>query len=175
MTVRLRAAEFAGIALFAMAAAAAGCARAGSARLALEPVTGRDVLEAARQPGARATLVNVWATWCAPCRDEFPDLVRLQRSYADRGLRVLFVSGDFADARPHVEAFLLQHGVSGRTFIKDQSDQEFIDTLDARWSGALPATFVFGADGSVRDFWEGSATYEELERRIAPALAAPGT
>ncbi len=139
----------------------------------LEPATARQVLAAAREPGATATLVNVWATWCAPCREEFPDLVRLQRAYADRGLRVLFVSGDAADARDDVLAFLRGQGVAGRTFLKDGADQEFIDTLDPRWSGALPATFVFAADGTVREFWEGKATYEELERRVAPLLGEP--
>ncbi|HXM77534.1 MAG TPA: TlpA disulfide reductase family protein, partial [Thermoanaerobaculia bacterium] len=37
----------------------------------------------------RVVLVNFWATWCVPCREEFPDLVRLQRDLAPRGLRVL--------------------------------------------------------------------------------------
>jgi thiol-disulfide isomerase/thioredoxin len=54
-----------------------------------------DVLAAVRAPGARAVLVNIWATWCVPCREEMPDLLRLRRTYADRGLRLILVSGDF--------------------------------------------------------------------------------
>src|SRR5206468_6225241 len=59
----------------------------------------------ARERG-RVVLVNFWATWCPPCRDEFPDLSRLQRKYASQGLRVLGVSTDLGSQMPAVEKLL---------------------------------------------------------------------
>src|SRR4029077_6980450 len=60
------------------------------------PATAAEVLHAVRAPGARAVMVNVWATWCLPCREEMPDILRMRRAYAGRGLRLILVSGDFS-------------------------------------------------------------------------------
>jgi thiol-disulfide isomerase/thioredoxin len=54
----------------------------------------------------RVVLVNFWATWCVPCREEFPDLVKLEKTYRARGLSVLGVSTDLAKDMPAVEKFL---------------------------------------------------------------------
>src|SRR4029453_6213784 len=61
----------------------------------LRTATADQVLEAVRAPGAEVVLVNVWATWCAPCREEFPELVRLERDYRGRGLGLVVVLGGF--------------------------------------------------------------------------------
>src|SRR5262245_24408831 len=48
----------------------------------------------------RVVLVNFWATWCVPCREEFPDLARLEKAYRDKGVAVLGVSIDSAKDLP---------------------------------------------------------------------------
>src|SRR5262245_4465900 len=48
------------------------------------------------QEKGKVVLVNFWATWCVPCREEFPDLSRLQKAFAGKGLRIIGVSTDFA-------------------------------------------------------------------------------
>src|SRR5207249_11424283 len=82
----------------------------------LTPVTPDGIRAAARQPGARATLVNVWASWCMPCREEFPELMRVVREERDRGLRVLLVSADFDSAA--ARAFLASQKIAFPTYIK---------------------------------------------------------
>ncbi|MCC6652261.1 MAG: TlpA family protein disulfide reductase [Candidatus Eisenbacteria bacterium] len=52
-----------------------------------------EILARAKSPGAQATLVNVWATWCGPCREEFPGMLAVARRHP--GLRVVLVSADF--------------------------------------------------------------------------------
>lgn len=134
------------------------------------PASAADLLERVRAGDARATVLNVWATWCGPCREEFPDLLRLREAHRARGLDLVLVTGDFDDQLDEARAFLATHGVAFETYIKTGRDMEFINTLNPDWSGALPATFVFDGDGRMRDFWEGKASYGEMERRVLPVL-----
>lgn len=136
----------------------------------LHPAGAPRILEEVRRPGASAVLVNVWATWCQPCREEFPDLVRVRKDLAAKGLRVVFVSGDFPEAEKDARRFLAEHGVNTPTFIKDGDDMAFIDGLDPRWSGALPATFLYDGTGALRDYWVGKSTYRELVKKVNAVL-----
>jgi thiol-disulfide isomerase/thioredoxin len=152
------------------AAPAAVSLPAGTVLPEIRPATAEQVLAAANAPGARATLVNVWATWCGPCREEFPDLVKIQRDYADSGLRVIFVSTDFPEEQEEARRFLARHGVSDTTLIKTGDDMHFIDTLAPRWTGALPATFIFDGSGRLKVFWEGRADYAKFQSRVQEVL-----
>lgn len=141
---------------------------------AIATATADDVLAEVRRPGASAVIVNVWATWCLPCREEFPDLVRVGRDYAARGVRLVFVSTDFGSDREQAGKFLAQHGVPGPSFIKKEgSDMDFIDGIDPRWSGAIPATFVYDGSGRARWFHEGRTDYAALKSKIDEVLATP--
>jgi thiol-disulfide isomerase/thioredoxin len=139
----------------------------------VRPATVEQLLAAVRAPGARVVLLNVWATWCTPCREEFPDLLRLEREHRARGLRLVLISGDFDSELPAVRRFLTAQGVDFLTYLKQGDDMPFIDGLDARWTGALPATLLY--DGAGRGLWfhEGRAAYDTLKTRIEEALAAP--
>jgi thiol-disulfide isomerase/thioredoxin len=137
----------------------------------LLPGTAAQVLAAVRAPGASVVVVNVWATWCIPCREEFPDLLRLRRAYRDRGLRLVLVSGDFPSDREAALGFLAEQGVDFPTYLKEGDDMAFIDALDSRWSGALPATFVYDSSGALRHFREGKTSYEDLETVVREVLA----
>ena len=143
--------------------------------LAIEPVTASQVLSLAREPGAAATLVNVWATWCGPCREEFPTLVSLAERRREDGLRVLFVSADFEDQAPAARAVLAEHRAPGPWLIKNQPDMEFINGLDRRWSGALPVTLIFDGRGQPVAFWEGGADSARFEAALAPLLDIQAT
>lgn len=136
----------------------------------LLPAAANDVLEAVRAPGARVVLVNVWATWCIPCREEMPDLLRLRRAYADRGLRLVLVSGDFASDREQATAFLGEQGVDFPTYLKKGTDMEFIDAFDPRWSGALPATFIYDDTGRLRHTIYGKGSYAQFEEKVRDVL-----
>lgn len=129
------------------------------------------ILAAVRAPGARAVLVNVWASWCEPCREELPELLRFYRDNRARGLRLVLVSADDEDQRAAVERLLADAGFDGPAFIKRGDDMAFIEGLDRHWSGELPSTFVFDGQGTKKLFWPGTITYRELGRRVGRLLA----
>lgn len=126
------------------------------------------VLAAVRAPGARAVLVNLWATWCDPCREEMPDLIRFYRAHRGEGLRLILVSADDPDSQKDVARFLAEAGAGGaQAFIKTGDDMAFINGLDPRWSGALPASFLYDGHGRQRQFWPGRVTLPDLDAALA--------
>ena len=139
----------------------------------IQPATIDQLREVVRAGGSRVVLLNLWATWCVPCREEFPDLMRLRREYRERGLRLVLVSADIDSQIPAAKRFLAEQGVDFLTYLKQGADMPFIDSLDARWSGALPATLLY--DGAGRQLWfhEGKTSYDSLKTRIDQALAPP--
>jgi thiol-disulfide isomerase/thioredoxin len=143
-----------------------------SSSITITPVDPPGLLAVVRTPGAKVTLVNVWASWCQPCREEFPDLVALEKEWRDRGFRLVFVSADFKEDVPNARTFLAEQGVSWPTYLKTGDDTQFIDTLDPRWSGALPGSFLYDSSGRLVRFWEGKASRDSLVARILPVLDA---
>jgi thiol-disulfide isomerase/thioredoxin len=119
--------------------------------------------------GKKAVLVNVWATWCAPCVEEFPHIVKLQRNYPDN-LKVIFISADFKQSRGKALSFLKEQEVDWTTYFKTGKDQPFIESLSKEWTGALPFTKVIGVDGKVVASWEQSANYSKFERHRKTAI-----
>ncbi len=139
--------------------------------LSLSAVSGPQLRRQIDEAEAEVVLLNVWATWCVTCREEFPDLLRIRKEFGPRGVAVIFVSGDFASERPAVLAMLRELGVSFPTYIKEGADMAFIDALEPEWSGALPASFVFARGGRLLDWWEGARTYEGFAGPLEEALA----
>lgn len=109
-------------------------------------------------------LVNFWATWCDPCREEFPDLVRLEKQYRSHGLDFTAVSlDDLSEIKTSVPQFLRQMQVTVPTYLLNVSDPEVaIHQVDPAWSGALPATFLYDSQGKL--------VYKRLGRIKLPEL-----
>jgi thiol-disulfide isomerase/thioredoxin len=149
-----------------------GLILSGSAQAApkIVPAKLETVQAAIRKPGARAVVVNVWATWCEPCREEMPDLVRAYRAHKGDGVRLVLVSADDEDGRAEAEKFLAAQGVDFDSFLKVGDDMTFINGIDPRWTGALPATFVFDERGRIVQFWPRQITHQELTGKLTELL-----
>ncbi len=100
---------------------------------------------------SRPLLVNFWATWCDPCREEFPDLVQINKDYKARGLEFVTVSlDDPAEVKTGVPQFLRQMRSTMPAYLLNVPDPEpAIKWVDAEWGGGLPATYLYDAQGQV--------------------------
>ncbi len=119
-----------------------------------------------KRADAKPLLVNYWATWCDPCRDEFPDLVKIDADYRSRGLDLIAVTlDDLADIKTGVPKFLREMHAQMPVYLLNLSDPEpAIKMVDPKWGGALPATFLYNAKGEI--------VYKSLGRIKADELRA---
>jgi thiol-disulfide isomerase/thioredoxin len=122
---------------------------------------------------ARPLLVNFWATWCDPCRAEFPDLVKLNNDYKDRGLQFIVVSGDdISEIKTGVPKFLQQMRAPMPAYLLNAPDMEAaINAVDATWGGDMPATYLYDRDGKIVFKHFGRVDPKELRAALDKVLA----
>lgn len=116
---------------------------------------------------APLTLVHIWATWCDPCREEFPQLVKVIREF--QSLEVILISADAPGEIDAVETFLAEHHSPVDSLITTELNQKFIETLSPDWGGALPSTFFY-REGKLVSEWEGKRTFEDYAETIETLL-----
>ncbi|MFH5831815.1 TlpA family protein disulfide reductase [Halalkalibaculum sp. DA3122] len=117
--------------------------------------------------GEKAVLVNMWATWCGPCVEEFPHIIKLQRKYVEK-LQVIFVSADFK--KEDALRFLREQGVDWTTYFKTGGDEAFINAISDKWSGAMPFTKILDASGNLVASWENKADFSTFETNVKQAI-----
>ena len=129
------------------------------------------LMQKIKSAGAKAVVVNLWASWCDPCREEFPFLMLLRREYASKGVKVFFVSMDFDSQIDQVNKFLNEQNVNFETYMKTGNEVEFINRFLPQWSGALPVTAIFDGNGNLKTFWQGDASYAKFETEVSKVLS----
>lgn len=80
------------------------------------------------------------------------------------------VSGDFKEAKVEARQFLLDQGVDFETYFKVGKDNEFINSISNKWTGALPFTIVYKKNGEVSAAWEGKAELKTFENEILKVI-----
>ncbi|MDA0335083.1 MAG: redoxin family protein [bacterium] len=116
-----------------------------------------------RQPGHRY-LVNLWATWCVPCRQEMPELQKLYPELQAAGVEILGVSLDTEPTRATVSRFLDRAGITYPNFTTRESGLEQLFTGDQVF---VPVSFVLDAQGRITDIFSGwSRESETAIRRL---------
>jgi peroxiredoxin len=113
-------------------------------------------------------LLNIWATWCVPCRGEMPSIERLEGQLGPKGLRIVAVSIDDPGMEARIRAFTEEFGLTFE-ILHDAPGA----ILQQYQTSGVPETFVIGRDGLIRrriigaDDWSNAANIAFLERLLA--------
>jgi thiol-disulfide isomerase/thioredoxin len=123
----------------------------------------------------RPLLVNFWATWCAPCREEFPDLVKIRKQYAADRLDFVVISlDDPSDIQKAVPEFLkeVRATLLPAYLLHADDDGAAINLVDPTWGGELPATFLYDRAGHLVFKHKGRISPADLRAAIDLTLGA---
>jgi thiol-disulfide isomerase/thioredoxin len=118
-------------------------------------------------------LVTFWATWCEPCRDEFPIINQIARDYASKGLTVLGVDMDDDSAVNLIQHFLERNKPIFPSVRKKMGHEDaFVRGVDPQWKDEMPANFFYAADGRLLGFMIGGHPREDFDKIINAVLSA---
>lgn len=128
------------------------------------------ILNFVRGTNSPLVLINFWASWCEPCKEELPALKKLEEKLGAKGLKVILISIDDHEEIDEAKSFLRDNSIAFTSFYKGSQPLKFVSQIYPKWSGAVPATLLMNRDLKILDAWEGDTTLEEFEERVAPFL-----
>lgn len=122
----------------------------------------------------QVVLVDVWATFCAPCVKKFPSFVKLHETYAKDGLVCVSVSTDEADSKLKALEFLKEQKATFPNYRLSESNEKISKQLNEKYpTDAQPVMFVFNRKGEKVKQFESKAKLEEVEDFVRKLLAEP--
>jgi len=109
------------------------------------------IKEIMKNNSGKLRLVNVWATWCAPCVIEMPELVNINRMYrGSRPFEMITISGDVPGKKDAVIKFLKDKQVSCANYLLNSDDRtDMAEALDKGWEGGIPYTVIIKPGGEI--------------------------
>ncbi len=126
------------------------------------------------KPNGKPLLINFWATWCEPCREEFPDLVKIDEVYKGKIDLITVSLDDLADIDGDVPKFLADMKARMPAYLLHTDDESAaIQLVSKDWAGNLPLTIFLDASGNVAYQRNGKLRYETLKENIDRVLGAP--
>ncbi len=125
-------------------------------------------LQAAMKNAEKPTIFNFWATFCKPCIEELPYFQALVKKYDSAGVKLVLVSLDVPEAYPvKIKKFADRQNITAPiTFLDETNADLFCPAVDAKWSGAIPASLFVNNKTGYRKFFEDQLSKPELEKKI---------
>jgi peroxiredoxin len=127
----------------------------GNEEWAKEPVSLNTIEEPAlkellKNSSDKLRLINIWATWCGPCVNEFPEFISINRMYRRRDFEFISISADDPTKKDKVLKFLQQQQASNTNYLFASDDKyKLIEAVDPAWQGALPYTILVEPGGKI--------------------------
>lgn len=107
----------------------------------------------------KVVLVNFWATWCEPCKDEFGELVYLQEKYRQANLVVLAIN--LAESKPRINTFLKSNLISDKA-LKIPLDNSSL-TYKSWKARGIPTTYLINKQGAIEKYWMGQIDIDKTD------------
>ncbi len=124
------------------------------------------------KPKKKPLLVNFWATWCIPCREEFPDLVELDKEYKGKIDFITISLDDLAEIDRDVPKFLAEMKASMPAYLLQTNDENaVIGSISKDWAGGLPFTVLYNDIGTVMHTRQGKIKPEIVKKKIDRIIA----
>jgi thiol-disulfide isomerase/thioredoxin len=126
------------------------------------------------KPNGKPLLINFWATWCDPCREEFPDLVKIDAEFKGKIDFITISLDDLAEIKRDVPKFLAEMKAEMPAYLlKSANEDAAITSVSKDWRGGMPFTILFNEKGETAFSKEGKIKPEvlrqEIEKLIKPA------
>ncbi len=138
----------------------------------VKPVTADDLTSLRKNSRGKLLLVDFWATWCGPCREELPKIETMYRMYGHRGFDVVTVSINYPDEKPGVLKVLnSEHATSTNLMLGSTDIYAQLAAFDPNWNAAVPYTVLIRPDGEIVYKSTGSVDDLQLKRLIIANLA----
>lgn len=113
----------------------------------------------------QVVLVNLWATWCPPCKAEMPTLEAFYQDYHDKGFTIIAIND--GDPKEDVVQFVKNYGLTFSVWL----DPTYQASEQAFKTHNLPSSYVIDRSGTVRLMWVGQINRQKLEQYVAPLIA----
>jgi thiol-disulfide isomerase/thioredoxin len=125
----------------------------------------------------KALVVNFWATWCEPCRDEYPMIVELAKEFKPQGVSVIGVDMDDESDMNLVRRFIARTQPQFLNYRqKPGIDLDaFYDGVNPEWKGTMPQTIFYGRDGQILGFFLGTRPQPVFEQAFRATLGTAGS
>ena len=117
-------------------------------------------------------IINFWATFCKPCVEEIPDLIKFTKKYKREKVSLHLISLDLADYYPtKIKKFVTAKKYAANIAWLDESNADyFCSIMSPEWSGSIPATLFVNKKNGYRKFYEKKLSAAEIENAIKLSL-----
>jgi thiol-disulfide isomerase/thioredoxin len=124
----------------------------------------------AKNDGQKLRVINVWATWCAPCTAELPELVTMNRMYRKRPFEMVTISLDDPEKKQVAHDKLKELKVATTNYLYKGDRDAMMTALDGKWEGPVPHTLIVAPGGKVIYRHTGQVDPLEVRRAIVGYL-----